>query len=127
MKKQGNRPSEVKSESTLLSHLRIALLLAAENSNAATSQATPLAKIEGVACPLGNSQFGLYSAIRNRLTTQSKPDLRYNAYNLLFNLRIYSFYLLLFYTALTSGGHLHRRGRRGQVERGASHRNSHGG
>ena len=35
-----------------------------------------------MACPLGNSQSlesqsGLYSAIRNRLTTQSKPDLRY--------------------------------------------------
>ena len=34
-------------------------------------------------CPLGNSQAlksqsGLYSAIRNRLTTQSKPDLRYS-------------------------------------------------
>ena len=48
---------------------------AAENGNAA-------AKIEGVACPLGNSQSlksqsGLYSAIRNRLTTQSKPGLRY--------------------------------------------------
>ena len=33
-------------------------------------------------CPLGNSQSlksqsGLYSAIRNRLTTQSKPDLQY--------------------------------------------------
>ena len=34
---------------------------------------------------------------------------------------------LCFHTALTSGGHLHRRGRRGQVERGSSHRNSHGG
>ena len=37
-----------------------------------------------MACPLGNSQSlesqsGLYSAIRNRLTTQSKPDLRYMA------------------------------------------------
>ena len=35
-----------------------------------------------MACPLGNSQslesqFGLYSAIRNRVTMQSKPDLRY--------------------------------------------------
>ena len=35
-----------------------------------------------ITCPLGNSQSlesqsGLYSAIRNCLTTQSKPDLRY--------------------------------------------------
>ena len=34
-----------------------------------------------MACPLGNSQslesqFGLYSAIRKRLNTQSKPDPR---------------------------------------------------
>ena len=35
-------------------------------------------------CPLGNSQslksqFGLYSTIRNCLTTQSKPDLQYES------------------------------------------------
>ena len=50
----------------------------AENGNAAE----PLAKIEGVACPLGNSQSfesqsGLYTTIRNRLTTHSKPNLQY--------------------------------------------------
>ena len=71
---------------------------AAENGNVAASQATPLAKIEGVACPLGNSQSlesqsDLYSAIRNRLTTQSQPDLWYTifqscilCYNLAFSL-----------------------------------------
>ena len=59
MKKQGNRPSKVKSESTtsFTPEDRAAIgRYAAENGNAAVSQATPLAKIEGVACPLGNSQ-----------------------------------------------------------------------
>ena len=52
--------------------------------HATSPQATPLAKVghEGVACPLSNSQSlesqsGLYSTIRNRLTTHSKPDVRY--------------------------------------------------
>ena len=61
----GNQASKVKRESTTcLSCLRITLLL------------------EGVACPLGNSQLlelqsGLYSAICNRLTMHSKPVLWY--------------------------------------------------
>ena len=43
---------------------------------------TSIAKIEGVAFSFGysqslESQSGLYSTIRNRLTTHSKPDLRY--------------------------------------------------
>ena len=43
-----------------------------------------------MACPLGNSQSlesqsGLYSAIRNRLTTQSKPDLRYHTITFFLN------------------------------------------
>ena len=46
-----------------------------------------------MACPLGNSQSlesqsGLYSAIRNRLTTQSKPDLRYGLDYKYMNLKI---------------------------------------
>ena len=46
-----------------------------------TSHAS-IAKIEGVAFPFGNSQSlesqsGLYSTIRNRLTMHSKPDLWY--------------------------------------------------
>ena len=56
------------------------------------------AKIEGVACPLGNlqslkSQSGLYSAICNRLTTQSKPDIRipYYAIGFLDNLNFQGF------------------------------------
>ena len=64
----GHQDSEVKSESTThLSYLRIVLLQ------------------EGVPCLLGNSQSlelqsGLYSAIRNRLATYSKPVLRYIDY-----------------------------------------------
>ena len=64
-KELGTKPSKVHatSESTCLSCLRIVLLL------------------EGLACSLGSSQslesqFCLYSTIRNHLTTQSKPVLQ---------------------------------------------------
>ena len=48
-------------------------------------QATPLAKVEGVACLLRNlqlleSQSGLLSTIRNHWTTHSKPNLWYSAF-----------------------------------------------
>ena len=65
--------------------LTLECALAQDTTVYAFSQATPLAKVEGVACLHGSSQSlesqsSFYSTIRNHLTTHSKPNLQYESY-----------------------------------------------